>query len=137
MDYTLTAIMRDDIPHNICVYRKHDVTVPAHVFLFEFTGGYKIIYESDTIISSIVEILDDLMYYYNIWNDIKFNCNDPLEFQGYYLENYHKYITSDDCERIWNYHINNEESLIDLLSSYSINENDILEDEGIIIDHII
>ena len=46
MDYTLTAITRDDIPHNICVYSKHNVTNSAHVFLFEFIGGYKIIYES-------------------------------------------------------------------------------------------
>ena len=132
MEYTITAITREQIPDNICLYHKHSVK-NGNIFLFQFINGLMIAYESDIIITAIEEIMDDLIYYYNMWLDIRDNCDSSNEFQGYYLDLYEKYIITSQCEKIWNYHINNQHIIASVIYYYegdTTSYDEFTEDEG-------
>ncbi len=138
MDYTVTAITREQIPNNICVYSKRDIEFRHFIFMFEFMGDFKIIFESDQEITTIEDIMEDLKYYWDVWLDIKDNCNNSTDFQRYYFENYDKYLGTEYSEKIWNYHVDNHQFLNNIIIYYegdSESYDEFIADEGICIDY--
>ncbi len=134
MDYTVTAITREQIPNNICVYSKNNIKNHNYIFMIQFIGGFQIVFESDQEITTIEDIIEDLKYYWDLWLDIRDNCSNSTDFQSYYFENYDKYLGTEYCEKIWNYHVDNHQFLNNIILYYegeSESYDEFFEDEGI------
>ncbi len=138
MEYTITAITRDQIPNNMFIYSKCDTDPNNNIFLFQFSNNFQLVYESDIIITNIDEIIGDITHYYNLWNTIKdeYNTLDEFNTTTYYLEKYNKWFLKDDYESFWNFHITHIQ-LINLLVIYyeiETSYDELSDDEGICVD---
>ncbi len=132
MEYTITAITREQIPDNICLFHKNSVK-NGNIFLFQFINGLILAYETDVIITNIEDIVDSLKHYLDFWYDISENCQSLDEFQSYYWDLYKKYISNLECEKIWNYHSMNQQRLADIIYYYegeTTSYDEFTEDEG-------
>ncbi len=138
MEYTITAITREQIPNNMFVFKKSNINVTnLYLYLFQFMNGNMLVYGSNEHISNIEEIIDDLKIDIDIWYDIKDNCNNFNDFQLYNFENNDTYIPIEECEKMWNYFVNNNH-FIQYIIYYFEGETDsfdeTIDDEGIYVD---
>jgi hypothetical protein len=117
MDHTINIITRSQIPNNIylCTDFNKDWDM---IHSFEFQNGLQFIIGSNHSITSAELIIEDM----DNELELVLNNNTPADLQSYYYHNIDTFINYNDCIKIWNYYINNQHLIKEVIDSFSTAE---------------
>jgi hypothetical protein len=121
MDYNLNIISRNQIPPELYLCERSKNKEWELIHLFEFENGLKCI-----LGANFTQQVDDIIESIKNEMDYIINIDTPDELQEYYYNEFESFYKYKDCVKIWNYYHSNQNLIREVINSYNI------EDEGII-----
>ena len=121
MDYNLNIISRNQIPADLYLCERSKNKEWELIHLFEFENGLKCI-----LGANFTQQVDDIIESIKNEMDYIINIDTPDELQEYYYNEFESFYKYKDCVKIWNYYHSNQNLIREVINSYNI------EDEGII-----